>query len=360
MRFAGANQPARRSFEIATVEVGNHRIEVIARDPVQTPFCALLEFSRADQVPEMDLLVVAPLSGHSPILLRDLVIGLIPHFRVFVTDWINARYIPVEHGAFSLERNVACVLEFANALRSRPMILGLCQGGIPALAATALLSANHPTSAPSGLILMAAPIDPIAAPSRVSRLLRSRSLTWMQQNLIGTVPDAYPGHGRQVYPAQIQLAALLAYLARHVAQGSEMWRKLMWDDGLDPSRFPFFDLYSSIIDLDAACFLENIRFAYHEGSVAHGHLRCRGEPVDLRAITRTVLLTIEGEWDDVAAPGQTSAAHDLCRSLPAAARGRIVVPCSGHFSLFHGETWRRVVLPELLAFSQAARSGYRH
>lgn len=358
MRFAGANQPARRSFEIETVEVGKHRIAVTARDAARTPFCALLEFSRADQVPERDLLVVAPLSGHSPILLRDLVIGLIPHFRVFVTDWINARYIPVGHGAFGLERNVACILEFAKIMRSGPMILGLCQGGIPALAATALLSADRPRSAASALILMATPVDPIAAPSRVSRLLRSRSLSWMQQKLIGTVPDAFPGHGRQVYPAQIQLAALLAYLARHVAQGSELWGKLMWDDGLEPSRFPFLDLYSSIMDLDAACFLESIRFTYHEGSLAHAHLRCRGEPVDLRAITRTALLTIEGEWDDVAAPGQTSAAHALCRSLPAAAREHIVVPRSGHFSLFHGNIWRRVVLSGLLAFSRSARCSH--
>jgi poly(3-hydroxybutyrate) depolymerase len=166
------------------------------------------------------------------------------------------------------------------------------------------------------------------------------------------VPPADAGSGRRVYPGSVQLLGLWAYLARHVCEGGELLGKLLADDGADPVRFPFLDLYSAIMDLPAELFLDIVRHVYQERTLLQGKLRARNDTPSLRAIRATALMTIEGEYDDIAAPGQTAAAHDLCASLPAAARRRLVVPGCGHFSLFHGRTWRTCVLPRMREFMQ--------
>jgi poly(3-hydroxybutyrate) depolymerase len=229
-------------------------------------------------------------------------------------------------------------------------VVALCQGGVAALAATALLAAADDPRTPSALVLMAAPIDPLANPTRVVRLLRSRPLAWFESNVITTVPEDYAGNGRRVYPAHLQLAALWSYMAKRVGEGGEIRAKLLYDDGVDPWRFPFLDLFTSIMDLDARYFLENTKKVYQDCALSEGALCCYGDPVDPRAIRKTALLTVEGQWDDIAAPGQTSAAHAQCTSLPQRLRRQIIVPGSGHFSLFHGETWRREVLPQIRDF----------
>ncbi len=357
---AGAHQPARRSFGISSVAVGARRVPVRTRDAVVTPFCALLEFARphryrAEEDARADLLVVAPLSGHFPILMRDLILGLIPFFRVHVTDWINVRHIPAEEGQLGLDGNISCVAEMIRSLRPRPIVLGLCQGGIAALAATALLAARNDPRTPLALILMGAPIDPLANPTRVVRLIRERSLSWFEQNVIAPVPERYLGRRRRVYPAQLQLTALWTYLSRRMSEGGEIAAKLMHDDGADPLLFPFLDLFTSIMDLDAKFFLENTKSVFHECSIARGTLHCDGDRIDPQAIRHTALLTIEGEEDDIAAPGQTSAAHDLCGSIPGRLRGRLIVPAAGHFSLFHGHIYREEVLPAICEFLAAAK-----
>jgi poly(3-hydroxybutyrate) depolymerase len=349
--FAGSDQPARRSFDIADVTIDGNRVPVKTRDVVRTPFCALTEFARSEATAVRDVLVVPPLSGHFPILLRDLVIGLITSFRLYVTDWINVRHVAVEHGDFGLEANISCVLEMIRSLGPGLTVIGLCQGGVSALAATALLAAADDRRTPAALILIAAPIDPLANPTRVVRLLRSRSLSWFEHNLITTVPETYAGRGRRVYPAHLQLGALWTYLARRVSEGSDICAKLLNDDGIDPRRYPFLDLYTSIMDLDAMYFLENTKSVYQDCALREGTFCCHGEPVDPRAIRKSALLTVEGEWDDIAAPGQTSAAHGLCTSLSQDMHRQIIVSGSGHFSLFHGETWRREVLPAIREFS---------
>jgi len=349
--FAGSNQPARRNFDITEVTIRGENVPVVTCDVISTSFFALKEFARADADAPRDVLVVAPLSGHFPILLRDVVVGLLPSFRVFVTDWINARYIPIEHGSFGLDANISCVVQMVRLLRPHLTVIALCQGGISALAAAALLGANDDPRTPSALVLIAAPINPLANQTRVARLLRARSLTWLENNTITKVPERFPGSGRLVYSEDLQLTALWNYLVRRIAERDQIWDKVLHDEGIDPQRFPFLDLYTSIMDLDASFFLENIKSVYHDCAMAQAMLRCQSEKVDLRAIRRTALLTVEGEWDDIAAPGQTSAAHDLCTSIPAKAHRSVVVPHCGHFSLFHGEIWRRAVLPSILAFS---------
>jgi poly(3-hydroxybutyrate) depolymerase len=348
--YAGANQPARLSLEIETIKLQGEAVPINSQDILQMPFCAVTRFARADRTHLPKVLVVAPLSSHFPILLRDLVLGLLPSFQVYLTDWVNARHVPVEHGSFELDENISYVIEAMRALAPKFNVVALCQAGVPALVATASLSANDQACAPRCLVLMAAPIDPAANPTRVSRLIRSRTLSWYERNVISKVAPPDVGQGRLVYPGSMQLMGLWAYLARHFREGGELFGKALSDDGADPVRFPFLDLYSAVMDLPAEVFLDIMRHVYLERALVSGHLRTRNGKVALKSIRATALMTVEGEYDDIAAPGQTQRAHDLCSSIPAGARRRLVVPGCGHFSLFHGETWRTVVLPQVRTF----------
>jgi poly(3-hydroxybutyrate) depolymerase len=351
--FAGVEQPARLSLEIDAIEHQGRSVPVVSQDVLQLPFCALTRIARAEGEHLPKVLVVAPLSGHFPILLRDLVIGLLPAFQVFVTDWVNARHVALAHGSFDLDKNISYVIDMMEAAGEGLSVMALCQGAVPALVATAHLSQHHPGSAPRALVLVAAPVDPTANLTRVARLIRARSLPWYERNVIARVSAAYRGSGRLVYPASVQLLGLQAYFTRHVCQGGELLGKMLQDDGCDPARFPFLDLYSALMDLPAEVFLDIVRHIYQERSIWAGSLAARGRAVDFAAIRRTGLMTVEGEYDDVAAPGQTARAHDLCSSLAPDARRRLVVPQCGHFSLFHGATWRTRVRPEVCAFMQA-------
>ena len=349
--FAGPNQPARRSFDILDVTIDGQQTPVSTRDVLTMPFCVMVEFVRTDIDVSREILVVAPLSGQFPIMLRDFIVGLLPWFRVYVTDWINVRHVGIEQGHFGLETNIDCVLQIMTRLKPGSTVVALCQAGVPALAATAVLAATHNQQAPRTVVLIAAPIDPLANPTRVAQLLRAQSLTWMQHVLTTTVPEHFEGRGRRVYPADVQLLALWAYLARRIGEGGQMLDMILRDVGSDPHHFPFLDLYTSIMDLDGRYFLENTRSLYQDYDLKEGTMRFHGALVDLRTVREARLLTIEGEWDDIAAPGQTSAAHQLCTLLPEGSHRSVVIPKCGHFSLFHGDTFRRRVLPEILAFT---------
>jgi poly(3-hydroxybutyrate) depolymerase len=348
--YAGAEQPARLSLEIDAVRHRGEKVPVVSQDILQLPFCAVTRLARSDGAKLPKVLVIAPLSSHFPILLRDLVLGLLSSFQVFFTDWVNARYVPVDHGHFDLCENASYIIDATRILGPELNVIALCQAGVPALLATAYQSTHEPRFAPRSLVLIAAPVDSSANPTRVSRLIRSRPLSWYEANVITEVSPPNPGSGRLVYPGSIQLLGLWAYLARHLREGGELFGKALRDDGADPRRFPFLDLYSAVMDLPAEVFLDIVRHVYLECSLARDAFLLRGRPVAPRSIWATALMTVEGEYDDIAAPGQTQRAHDLCSSLPANARRRFVVAGSGHFSLFHGEIWRTRVLPEVEAF----------
>jgi poly(3-hydroxybutyrate) depolymerase len=353
--FSGADQPARRAFGIKSIRVGAQRVPVATRDLVRTPWYALVEFCRGDSSASPAILIVPPLSGHFPILLRDMVLGLLPDFRVHLIDWINARHVPTRHGRFGLDDNIRAVTDAVHFLGPDLSIAGLCQGGIPALAATALLAAAEEAGAPRALVLIGAPIDPLANPTRVVRLIRACSLAGLALEASWPVPDPHAGHGRLVYPAEAQLAALMTYLSRQVNTGGDLLRKLRHDDGADPRHFPFLDLFTSIMDIDARHFLENIASVFHTCALREGTLRCGGRQVDLHAIRHTALLTVEGEQDDIAAPGQTAAAHALCSELPRHLHHQFVIPDCGHFSLFHGGMFRGQVRALIRDVCTAAR-----
>lgn len=353
--YMGADQPPRRSLDISHVVIAGDRVPVTVRDVLETPFFALTEFRASGGECRGDVLVVAPLSGHLSLLLRDLVIGLLSSYRVYVTDWINVRHVAAEHGSFGLDENIAGVALMIEQLGSGVGVVALCQGGIAALAATAALAAARPRCLPGALVLIAVPVDPLANPTRLVRLLRLSSTRQLQEAALSLVPDDYLGRGRIVYPAHVQLASLWAYLLRRIGEGDELLRKVLHDDGIDPERCPFLDAYTSIMDLDARYFMENLASIYLNCEMPRGAFQVGGGRLDLAEIRETALLTIEGEWDNIVAPGQTSAAIGLCRSIPAYARQSLVVAQCGHFSLFHGEIWRLRVLPRIKAFLDRVR-----
>jgi poly(3-hydroxybutyrate) depolymerase len=348
--FAGPDQPLRRGFGISAIAIEGSAVPVRTTDIATTPFCTLVEFSRADNSPQSSVLLVAPLSGHFPVLLRDLVIGLLPSFRIYVTDWHNVRHVPIDRGSFGLEDNISCIVDMIGRLPPSLHVVALCQGGVPALAATAVLASGEDARTPATLTLIGSPIDALANPTDIVRLVRSRPLSWFEANLIRPVPKRYAGAGRPVYPAHLHLAPLWLYLAKRLGETGEIAQKVFSDDGEDPGRFPFLDLFTSIMDLDAKFLLENTKAVFHDCLLPQGLLLHEGQRIDLRAIRQTALLTIEGERDDIAAPGQTRAAHALCSSVPERWHGSIAVPRAGHFSLFHGALSRSHVQPALLNF----------
>jgi poly(3-hydroxybutyrate) depolymerase len=343
----GADQPARRGLALDGVTVPGGDAPVEVRELSASAFHTLVSFRAPEAGPRPSVLVVPPLSGHFAMLMRDVVTGLLPDFDVALLDWTNVRHVARRCGSFGFEDNILTVERAIRELGPGLNVLALCQGGVPALAAAARLAEEAPALAPQALVLMAAPVDPMANPTAVVRLIRRWPMLWYRTGAVAPVPRGFAGQGRRVYPAATQLAGLQAYLARDRERGGELARKFRADDGADPQAAPFEDLYTSVMDVDARHFAENLEQVFHACAITRGWLTCRGRTVRPEALRETTLITAEGALDDIAAPGQTAAAHALCAGLPPHRRARIVVPDCGHFGLFHGRPWRERVLPEL-------------
>ncbi len=277
-----------------------------------------------------------------------MVVGLLRHANVAITDWRDPYYVPSSCGEFGLADNISYVLEMIRAIGPGGHVIGICQGAVSALAATALLSTLDEAAVPRSLTLIAGPIDPLANPTRVG--LASRAFPpEFQQNVMRTVPDRFPGRGRRIYPADAQFTALMGYLARQGLLGEVFW-KLWQDDGEDPLWFPFSGLLMRLMNLPAELVLDIVKQVFVERQLCTGRLMVRNQSVMPSAIHRTGLMTIEAQNDDIAAPGQTYAAHALCSGIPDKLRRHLLLSGSGHFSLFHGNRWRSGVLPPLLQF----------
>jgi poly(3-hydroxybutyrate) depolymerase len=350
--WRGAEQPARRGFGINDIAAASGRVPIIQTDHYRTPFAVLTHFER-DGIPPpaRRALVIPPLSGHFPFLFRDLVLALLPNLNVAVLEWINARHVPAAAGPFTLDRDIEETVTAIRHFNSDLHVIGVCQGAISALVATAILAQAGDAAIPRSVILIAAPMDPLANPTRVVRLIRARPLGWFERNVLARIGAPYAGAGRQVYPAHSQLTALMAYLTRHLLEGGLLAEKLRRDDGADPIHFPFLDAFTSVMDLPGQWFLDNIRTVFHERALPGNTLRWGGQPIDLTAMNNTALMTIEAENDDIAAPGQTLAAHALCPRLPLDRREHYLLPRGSHFSTFHGESARQQIAPRIVHFA---------
>ena len=342
-------EEAFRPFSISSVtDQAGRAFTVSERCTAFLHFAVLRGFSR-EGCHAGRALVVAPLAGAYPVLLRDLVVALLSGLgEVAITDWADARYVPVSHGVLGLAENISHIEQMIRTLGPPLHLVAVCQGVVPALAATALLSARGEVAAPLSLTLIGGAVDPVANPSHVVRLLRRRSLGWFRRNVIDRVDDTYPGRGRRIYSRRHQLETLSAYALRHILRMRELFWKLLIDDGEDPIRFPFASLCWSLMDIPAELLLDTVREVFHRASITKGELSVDGRNIDLRAIEHIGLATIEGEDDDISPVGQTSAAHALCSAVPERMRRRLVVEGSGHFSLFHGRIARETVAPAIL------------
>lgn len=360
MVTGGADQPIRLPFAVDTIDLRGTRWPVATRDATLGPFASLLEFdlsSSPGTARRPAVLLVPPLSGQFAPMLRDMVVALVPAFRVCVVDWFNVRHVPLAAGAFGLDDNLAVVRRAIEATGRGAAVVAVCQGGTAALAVAAMMAADRAPCTPRALALIGAQIDPLANPTPVVRLIRSTPPALIEAMAFRRLARRYEGRGRSVYAASTQLQMLQMHLSRHRREGGELAGKFRSDDGSDPQRFPFGGLYTALMDIDARHFVENQGFVFRERALVTGRALSAGVKIDLSALEETALMTVEGSCDDIAAPGQTRAAHALCRAIPAQARCELLVPGAGHFGLFHGALWRGRVCPPLSEFCHRALCG---
>jgi poly(3-hydroxybutyrate) depolymerase len=345
-------------FGLPAVEIAGERAAVRAAVVAEKPFCRLLHFARATRRPRNDpqVLVVAPMSGHHASLLRGTVETLLPAHEVYITDWADARLVPLSAGNFDLADYIDYVIAFLRILGPQTHVLAVCQPSPPVLAAAALMAAAGDPAAPKSLTLMGGPVDTRLSPTAVNRVGASQSLDWFERKVIDLVPPHYPGAMRRVYPGFLQLGGFMSMNPdRHVQSHIDFFHHLVVGDGESAAAHRrFYDEYLSVMDLSADFYLDTIRHVFQEHSLARGVFRHRGEKVEPAAIRRTALMTIEGELDDISGLGQTKAAHDLCRSIPAARRRHLEQAGVGHYGIFNGRKWRQSIYPAWAEFVRRA------
>ncbi len=352
-------------FDIDHVAVGRRRVPV--REEVVTirPFCTLRRFVREDAPADpRRVLLAAPMSGHFAALLRETVLALVADFEVFVTDWADARQVPLAAGSFDLDENIAYLLRFLRDLGPATSVVAVSQSTVPALAATALIAAEEPAASPPALVLIAGPIDIGANPTPANEAVLARSADWYERTVVATVPWPHPGFLRRVLPGFVLLSAYTSlHLDRHVDAHYRYFLHLVRGDGekADAHR-RFYDRFLSVMDLPAELYLQSLETVFRETALARGTMAWRGVPVRPAAIRGTALMTVEGGHDDVSAPGQTAAAHRITPAIPDARRAHHLEAGVGHFGVFHGRRWQRSIYPRVRDFirrhgDSTARSG---
>jgi polyhydroxyalkanoate depolymerase len=340
----------RPSYDITQVQSGNAIASVREEVITDLPFGNLLHFAKDDVgAPQPKMLVIAPLSGHFATLLRDTVHTLLRDHDVYITDWKNARDVPLSVGRFGFEDYVDYVIHFIQDLGPRTNILAVCQPCVPALAAVALMAEDNDPSQPRTMTLMGGPVDTRVSPTVVNGLATSKSLDWFEKNLISHVPLRHMGGGRRVYPGFLQLIAFMSMnMERHGAQYRKLYQHLADGEPVEAAKIKdFYDEYFAVLDMPAEYYLETVDIVFQRAALAAGELTHRGRPVRPEAIHRTALLTVEGERDDICAVGQTSAAHLLCSSLRPHLKRHHLQPGVGHYGIFAGSKWEKQVYPQV-------------
>ncbi|RAH98947.1 polyhydroxyalkanoate depolymerase [Acuticoccus sediminis] len=337
----------RPPFGIHSVTVGNRRVPVREEVALSLPFGNLLHFAKDIDTPQPKILVVAPLSGHFATLLRGTVETLLQDHDVYITDWTNARDVPLSAGEFGVEDYVAYLIRFLEEIGPKGNILAVCQPCVQALIAVSVMSQqNHPAT-PRTMTLMAGPIDTRESPTLVNELAFDQPLEWFERNLISTVPWRYRGGGRRVYPGFVQLVAFMTMnMPRHKDQHRKLYKYLINGEMAKARKImDFYDEYFAVLDLTAEFYLETVDRIFQRAELAKGEFTYRGELVDPGAIRNTFLLTVEGGRDDICSLGQTTAAHDLCRSLRPHLKRHHLQANVGHYGVFNGKRWEKEIYP---------------
>jgi len=339
----------RPPFAIDKVTVGNREVEVREEAAAQTPFGTLLHFKKDIATAQPRVLLVAPLSGHFATLLRATVRTMLPDHDVFITDWHNARDVPLTAGRFGVDEYTDHLIKFLEAMGSGAHVLAVCQPCVAVLAAVAVMAQAGNRAQPRSMTLMAGPIDTRVNPTKVNELAKKRTIEWFERTLTASVPLRYPGAFRRVYPGFVQLVAFMSMnIERHVKAHKELYENLA-NGELEKAAVTkaFYDEYFAVLDLTAEFYLETVQLIFQEHALPLGQLQWHGERVDPSAIRKTMLLTVEGERDDICAVGQTVAAHDLCSKLRPYLKRHHMQAGVGHYGVFSGTRWEKQIYPIL-------------
>jgi poly(3-hydroxybutyrate) depolymerase len=340
-------------FGLPETVVGDNKVKVREEIVWSRPFCNLLHFSRNLPANHRDprILIVAPMSGHYATLLRGTVEALLPSADVYITDWIDARMVPMTEGTFDFDDYVDYVIEMLHFLGPDTHVVAVCQPSVPVLAAAAVMEeANDPLS-PASMTLMGGPIDTRINPTAVNQLAKDKPLEWFADNVIMNVPWPQPGFMRPVYPGFLQLSGFMSMnLDRHVVAHKEFFMHLVKNDGEPEKHRDFYDEYLAVMDLTAEFYLQTVDQVFIKHSLPKGELVHRGKLVDTKAIRNVALLTVEGENDDISGVGQTHAAHTICTNIPDSMRMHYLQPDVGHYGVFNGSRFRKEIAPRIVNF----------
>jgi poly(3-hydroxybutyrate) depolymerase len=342
-------------FDLTSTVVDWKSVAVTEEIVWSRPFCNLIHFRRelpASRRRDRKLLIVAPMSGHYATLLRGTVEAMLPHADVYVTDWTDARMVPLVDGSFDLDDYVDYVIAMLHHLGRDTNIMAVCQPSVPVLAAVSLMEAEGDPFAPATMVLMGGPIDTRRNPTAVNLLAEEKGTAWFRDNVIMQVPWPLPGFARPVYPGFLQLSGFMGMnLDRHIDAHKEFFMHLVKNDGDGAEKHrEFYDEYLAVMDLTAEFYLQTVDTVFVRHLLPKGEMTHRGRPVDSKAIRTVALLTVEGENDDISGLGQTEAAHRLCVNIPDDQRAHYVQPAVGHYGVFNGSRFRAEIAPRIVDF----------
>ncbi len=348
----------RPEFGISETIIGGKAVEVSENVIAKKPFCSLLNFKRKTRRNDPKVLIVAPMSGHYATLLRGTVEALLPHHDIYITDWEDARQVPLSEGSFNLDDYITYLREFMSLLGRETHVIAVCQPAVPVLAAISLMASENDPNQPLTMTLMGGPIDTRVSKTEVTELAEKRPLRWFENSVLYNVPIFYPGANRRVYPGFLQLSGFMSMnLDTHIGSHLNFYKHLIIGDGDSSEKHrKFYDEYLSVMDIPAEFYLQTVAEVFQKHSLPRGKMKWRdpytNKLIDVRPqdITHTALLTIEGELDDISARGQTTAAHDLCYNLSQHKQFHHFQLKCGHYGIFNGSKWREQIMPRIRHF----------
>lgn len=348
----------RPEFGLHETEIAGKAVDIEEVIIAKKPFCNLLNFKRDIKRNDPKVLIVAPMSGHFATLLRGTVEALLPHHDVYITDWEDARQVPLSAGSFNLDDYITYLREFLSLLGPDTHLIAVCQPAVPVLATVSLMATEKDPNQPLSMTLMGGPIDTRVSKTEVTELAETRPLKWFEQSVVHHVPFYYPGAHRRVYPGFLQLGGFMSMnLDRHVGSYMKFYHHLITGDGESAaSHRKFYNEYLSVMDISADFYLQTVKIVFQEHGLPRGTMKWRDPytdkllPVRPQDIEHTALLTIEGELDDISARGQTTSAHEICYSLPQRKQYHHFQLKTGHYGIFNGKRWREDIMPRIRHF----------
>ena len=361
LMFRLGKQYEKPEFGITTTEVDDISVDITEEIVINKPFCSLRHFRKdlsgttLSKVKHPKVLLVAPLSGHHATLLRDTVRGLLPNHDVYITDWTDARMVPLDKGAFHLHDYIYYVQDFIRHLSPDLHVISVCQPTVPVLAAISLMASDGEATMPKSMVMMGGPIDPRKSPTQVNDLATDKPFSWFENTVIYSVPSNHPGVGRKVYPGFLQHAGFVAMNPRRHAESHwEFYLHLRRGDNESAEEHrKFYDEYNAVLDMPAEYYLETIQTVFQEFRLPTGTWEVEGKLVRPEDIKNVALFTIEGELDDISGSGQTRAAHELCKHIPKEMKHHYTAPQCGHYGIFSGRRWREMIVPQITEFIRA-------